>query len=200
MRNIFLLLVAFIMSGCSTLSIDTDHDTSYNFANKTKFTIVYNTKDGDNSLINDRISQAIENSLVRDGYKKVSKENADLVFVFHVNIVQMSDVRTDYRVVGYSGYSYGGGWGYGRYGAFGGYNEPIIVPQTSTYRWNEAKLIIDALNPKTKKIVWRAIVKDEISRNSSTTQEKVEYINKVVSKVMKKFTDIAQEPAKEKLN
>jgi len=201
MKNIFLLLiVAFVISGCSTLSVNADYDTSYNFANKTKFAVVYNTKEGDNSLTNDRIAEAIEKSLTRKDYIKVSQENADLVFMFHVNIVQMSDVRTDYRVIGYSGYSYGNGWGYGRYGAYGGYNAPVIVPQTSTYRWSEAKLIIDALNPKTKKIVWRGIVKDEISRGSSTTEEKIAYINKVVSKVMKKFIDISKEPRKEKLN
>jgi len=172
------------ITGCSSLNIDVDHDTSYNFHGKTKYAIVHKPKEGDNTLINDRIIKAIKTTLNEKGYKEVAVSDADLLFVFHVNVTQMSDIRTDYQVIGYSGYRYGAGWGYGGYG---GYGSAVVVPNTTTYRWTEAKLIVDALNPKTKKIVWRGIATDEITRGNYTTQEKTAYINHVISQLMKKF-------------
>ncbi|HIC12903.1 MAG TPA: DUF4136 domain-containing protein, partial [Sulfurimonas sp.] len=63
----------------------------------------------------------------------------------------------------------------------------IVVPRSVTYRWQEGQLIIDAYNPKTKKIVWRGIVKDEISNASYSAEENIEYINDVVTKVLQSF-------------
>jgi len=183
---IYLTLIA-LFSGCSALKIDVDYDTSYSFVNKTKYTVLHNSKDDANSLVNDRIYSAIIKSLNGAGYKEVAKANADLIFVFHVNVMNRSDIRTDYQMVGYPGYSYG--FGYGGYG-YGPGTTMVAVP--STYRWREGKLVIDALNPKTKKIVWRGTVTDELTRDSSSAEEKTEYLNGVVAKVMKKFVKLQQ--------
>ena len=183
-KQIFYILpILFLLSGCSTLKVDVDYDSSYNFSNKTKYAVVHSLKESEDSLTNNRISKAIKKSLNASAYTEVSKENADLVFVFHVNVMNMSDLRTDYEVVGYGGYGYNPGWGYGGWG----YGSTVVVPRSTTYRWQEGKLIIDAMNPKTQKIVWRGIVKDELSRGSSSQEEKTEYINKVVTKLMKEF-------------
>jgi len=186
MKNPLLWLFAFttflLLSGCSTLKIDVDHDASFSFDTKKTYAIVHSDRESDNTLVNDRIHNAIKNSLNLQGYKEVSKEKAQLIFVFHVNVMQRSDIRTDYQMIGYPGYGYG--FGYGGYG-YGPGTAMIATP--STYRWQEGRLVIDALNPKNKKIVWRGTVTDELSRNSTTTEEKTEYLNSVVSKVMKKF-------------
>ena len=172
----------FILTGCSTLEVEVDYDTAYNFDAQTKYTIVHSERVGDNTLVNDRVTHAIKTSLDAKEYTQVKESDADLLFVFHVNVQQMSDIRTDYQMIGYGGYGYGMGFGgYGR-----GYGT-AVVERPSTYRWLEGKLIIDALNPKTKKIVWRGTVTDELSRDSSTPAEKTKYINDVVSKLMKKF-------------
>ncbi len=166
-------LIALLFTGCSTLKVQTDYDTEYNFTNNTTYAVVYNSKEGDNTLTYDRIQTSIKDNINTKGYKEVAKENADLVLVFHVQVTQMSDIRTDYERIGYGGYGYGGG--------------TIVVPRSVTYRWQEGQLIIDAYNPKTKKIVWRGIVKDEISNASYTAEENIEYINDVVTKVLKSF-------------
>ena len=192
MKYILTLMVILLsFSGCSTLKVDVDYDTSYNFENKTKYTVVHHNKEGENTLTNDRITNAIKASLNANNYKEVLQEEADLIFVFHVNVINMSDIRTDYDVIGYSGYGYNPGWGYNRGYGYGG--TTVVVPRSTTYKWKEGKLIIDALNPKTKKIVWRAIAKDELSNGSTTQEEKTEYINKVVSKLMKEFPTFKKE-------
>jgi hypothetical protein len=183
MRNIFLyMMIALFLSGCSTLKIDVDHDTSFAFNDKKTYAIVHSHRESDNTLLNDRIQNAIKNSLNAKDYKEVSKESASLIFVFHVNVTNRSDIRTDYQMIGYPGYRYG--FGYGGYG-YGPGTTMIATP--STYRWKEGRLVIDALNPITKKIVWRGTITDELSRSTTTTEEKTAYINKVVTKMMQKF-------------
>ncbi|MEA2072034.1 MAG: DUF4136 domain-containing protein [Campylobacterota bacterium] len=183
MKKIFLIItLLFVVSGCSTLKVNVDYDTEYDFTNQTKYAIVHSSKEGSNTLMNDRVKNAIRASLEKKSYREVSEKEAELVFVFHVNVQQMSDIRSDYQMVGYSGYGYGRGFGgYGR-----GYGT-VMVERPSTYRWLEGSLVIDALNPKTNKIVWRGSANDELSRDSSTPDEKTKYINEVVSKVMQKF-------------
>jgi len=180
-KKYLMALIALVFSGCSTLKVQTDYDTEYNFTKNTTYAVVYNVKESDNTLTYDRIKTSIKDNINEKGYKEVSKENADLVLVFHVQVTQMSDIRTDYERIGYGGYGYGGGWGYGGYGGGG----TMVVPRSVTYRWKEGQLIIDAYNPKTNKIVWRGIVKDEISNASYTPEENIEYINDVVTKVLK---------------
>jgi len=190
MRLLTLLMSFLLLSfaGCSSLKIDVDHDMSFDFPAVKKYAIVHKDREGDNTLINDRIIVAIKSALDANNFSEVKKEQADLIFVFHVNVIQMSDIRTDYQVIGYDGYRYGAGWGYGGYG---GYGAAVVVPNTTTYRWTEAKIIVDALNPKTKKIVWRGIATDEITRGNYTAQEKSRYVNSVISKLMKQFLKLS---------
>ena len=185
MRKIILLIsLMFLFVGCSTMKVDIDYDSAYNFDDKSSYAVVHKNREGENSLTNDRIVNAIKSSLNKKKYREVSQDNADLIFVFHANVRNRSDIRSDYERIGYGGYGYGYGGGFGGYGrAYG--TRVISVP--STYSWIEGKLIIDAMNPKTKKIVWRGVISDELSRNESTPQEKTAFINKVVDKLMKKF-------------
>ena len=176
------MLIALLFSACSTLKVETDYDISHEFTKNSSYAVVYNAKEGDNTLIYDRIEESIKTNISAKGYKEVAKESAELIFVFHAHVTQMADIRTDYQTIGYGSFGYGGRWGYGGYGG-----ATMMIPSTTTYRWEEGQLIIDAYNPKTKKIVWRGIVKDEISGSSYTPEETTKYINKVVSKVLKDF-------------
>jgi len=167
---------------CSTMKVDIDYDSAYNFDDKSTYAVVHKNRESENTLTNDRVINAIKSSLNEKKYSEVPQENADLIFVFHVNVTNRSDIRTDYEMIGYGGYGYG--YGFGGYG--GSYGTRVItVP--STYRWKEGRLIVDAMNPKTKKIVWRGVISDELSSSTTTPEEKTDYINKVVTKLMKSF-------------
>jgi len=174
-KILFFMGIIFILSGCSVMKVDVDYDTSYNFDGKTKYAVVHASRAGENTLTNDRIMQAIKSSLNVRNYTNVQKNEADLIFVFHVNVKDKTDIRTDYQMVGYRGFGYG----------FGGGGMMIATP--SSYSYTEGTLILDALNPKTKKIVWRGIASDELNRSETTPEEKREYINKVISELMKNF-------------
>lgn len=179
MKKILLMIFMLILvTGCSTLKVDVDYDTAYDFSKKTKYAVIHSERVGDNSLVEDRIRAAIRESLDAKTYSEVPKGEADLLFVFHVDVRDKEDVNMDYQMVGFGSYGFGRGFGMG----YGG-----MIASPSTYKYREGTLVIDALNPKTNKVVWRGIALDELSKKSTTPDEKTKYINKVVASIMAKF-------------
>ena len=156
------------ISACSTLSTSVDYDTHYNFKTIHTFAVVHKTKEGENTLTNERIEKALVNVLKSKGLQEVEPQNADLVFLYHTNVQNKTDIYTDYQMVGY-----------GRYGG-------MVISTPRTYNYDEGKLIIDAYNPKTNKTVYRAVAVDELPEKK-TLQEREEYINEVITKTLKTF-------------
>jgi len=175
MYKILSFLVAMVLlSACAKVDVNVDYDESYKFSEANNFTILTHNKTSDNTLFNDRVIKALKNDLKQKGYQEVGESSADLIFVFHSNVKDKSQIFTDYQTMGYSGYNYG---------RFGSTN---IVSRTSTYNYQEGTLVIDALNPKTKKIVWRSIGKKELDQDTSP-QEKTAFVNKAIQNMMKEF-------------
>jgi len=171
MKKIVLsLLSLFLLLACSSLEVNIDYDPSYQFLQQKNFAIVHNVHEGEDTLLSDRLTRALEADLKDKGYVKVDENGADMVFVFHTNAESKTDIYTDYRMVGYGGYRYGG----------------TMVETTRTYNYTKGTLIIDALTPHDKKIVWRSIATD-ILRKQETPQERTEYVNSVVTEAMKSF-------------
>lgn len=174
-KKIILALSVVFLSGCSQLDVKVDYDTTYDFNGKTKYIVTHASSKGSDTLVQDRVKNALISALNAKSYTEVSKENADLIFVFHVNVQDKSDIQTDYQTLGYGGFGFARGFGGG------------MIATTNTYNYTEGTLVVDALNPKTQKIVWRGIAKDELGNGNSTPDEKTKYINKVVSKLMESF-------------
>ena len=170
-----LLMTTLLFVGCSTLEVSVDYDDSYDFKSAKTFAIVKNSEMPEDTLTNDRIINAIKNDLELKKYNQVAVEKADLIVVFYLKIKDKSQVSSSFSGgLGYRGY--GRGYGYG-----GG-----MMASTHTYEYEEGTLIVDALNTKTKKIVWRAIGVKELN-NLETPAQRTEAVNKAVKKIMEKF-------------
>lgn len=163
----FMALIV-LLGGCSTLEVSVDYDDSYDFTKAKKVAVVHEYKVSDNSLQNDRIMNALNKSLNSKNYTNVPSKEADLIFVFYTNVKDKTQINTQYVTMGMRY----------RFGA--------ITTSTSTYNYTEGTLVVDALNPQTKKIVWRAIGTKELDENK-TPQEKTKSIDKIVNKIMEKF-------------
>ena len=174
MKNYFyvvlLVVSSYLFIGCSSLSVNVDYDPEYKFLQQKSFAIVHKEKKGENTLFNDRLIQALKADLIAKGYVNAQEKEADLIFVFHTNVESKTDIDTDYRTVGYGGYGYGG----------------MVVSQTRTYHYTKGTLIIDALAPANKKVVWRGVTTDTL-KSYDTPQERTVYINGVVQETMQKF-------------
>ena len=169
LKNLFFIFLVMFFAGCSTLEVSTDYDDKYDFSKPGNYVLRHYAKNGENTLLNDRITSSIDKVLTTKGYSKVN-QNSDLIFVYHYNVKDKVDLRTDYQMVGIRRYGYGGG----------------MVATTNSYEYKEGTIIIDALDTKTNKIVWRGVGVLEVEQKD-TPKERQEYVYKIISKVMEKF-------------
>ena len=171
MKKFLTLTISLLMfTACSTLKIDTDYDDTFNLSEQSTFIIEHKNKKGEDTLTNDRIINSLKSTLKQKNYKNASINKADLIFVFHVNVENKSDIHTDYQMMGYGRYRYSGS----------------ILATTRTYDYKEGTLIVDALNPKNQKIVWRTIATTQLNKQR-TLKEKQKYIDEIVQELMSSF-------------
>jgi len=192
----FTVLVLAAVSGC----------TSYNYytaaINKTNLT-AYHTfawmppannsdKKMANSVADAKIKDAATNALVAKGLR-LSQQNPDLV-VNYTSIVGKG-VRTNYYSPyyggwgpGWGGWGFGLGWGWGGWGYRGYYNAfgpPFAYYGGITYadkeHYKEGTLIIDLVDTRTRKIVWRGFGVGEVHNNP---QKDIDDLPKVVDGVL----------------
>ena len=171
MKNIiFTVIATLLLSACSSLRVSVDYDTEFDFTSPKSFAVVHHNKEGEDTLFNDRLIKALVADLGAKSYENAEKSAADLVFVFHTNVESKIDIDTDYTMVGYRSYVYGG----------------HMMATTRTHQYQEGTLIIDALNPKDNKIVWRGVATDVLKTHKNPA-ERVKYINNVIKETMKDF-------------
>ena len=181
MRILFSILLMLLISGCSTLKVETDFDPNVTMNPPKSFHIVHKAQVNEDTLTSERIIKALQKELEEQGYQSSSKESADFFILFHTGVTTKSRVVTDYKRVNMYPYSYGGGFGYG----YGGHSS-VVVPESKNYTYKEGKLIVDAVFPGGNRIFWRGIAKDQL-QSLDNPQERIEYINKVLHTLMKKF-------------
>jgi len=168
MKYLLASLLTLLFTACSTLSTNIDYDTKYNFNNARTFAVVHKIKEGENSLTSERINKALKDTLKTKGLQEVDAKSADLVFLYHTNVQNKTDIYTDYQMVGY-----------GRYGG-------MVISTPRSYNYDEGRLIIDAYDPKSNRTVFRAVAVDELPEKK-TPQEREAYINEVITKTLKNF-------------
>ena len=171
MKKVLLfLIVMFFITGCSSLRVNVDYDPNFDVKAQKTFAIVHYTNEGEDTLFNDRFTDALAQDLIAKGYAKENKNSADLIFVFHVNVESKTDIHTDYTMVGYGGYGYGG----------------QMMATTRTYKYTKGTLVLDALNPKDEKIVYRMIATDTL-KTYDNPEERTKYVKILVNETMKDF-------------
>ncbi|MBU1641988.1 DUF4136 domain-containing protein [bacterium] len=172
MRFFLAVVLTLLVSGCSTLKVETDYDTKAELNPPKNFAVIHKMYEGEDTLTADRITAAIESELTKKGYIKTSKEHADFYVLFHTGVTSKTRIDTDYQYVNMYPYYYGYGF--------------AVVPQTRVYTYEEAKLIVDAVVPGENKIIWRGTAVDYL-KDMKTPQKKTAYINKVLKELMKSF-------------
>ena len=171
MKYIYYIFFIFLFfAGCSTLSVESDYDDGYDFSKVKTYTVKHHAKEGENTLLNDRITAALEHVISSKGYQKQDDKGSDLIFVYHYNVKDKVDIRTDYQMVGIRRYGYGGG----------------MVATTNSYEYKEGTIIVDALDKNSKKIVWRSVGVLEVEQKD-TPQERKKYVSEIITKLMEKF-------------
>lgn len=183
-KSLLFILSALIFTGCSSISVESDFDPAFSFADVNTYAIVYKSSEHSNTLTDERIMTGIHNQLKVKGYTKAKRNNADIYVVFHTGVRNKTKIVQDYQYVGVSPYRYGRGYGYGGM---------MAVPVTRAYNYDEAKLLIDILDAKDNKIVWRGIATDSL-KELKTPEERIAYIHEVMVSIFKTLPSKAVTP------
>jgi hypothetical protein len=155
---------------CSTLTVSTDYDPAANFGQYKTFTIMPLEQFKDIPITADRIKMAITQALQSRGLQPAS-EAADL------QIQVFAKLGKETQITSTGGY---GGWGYGWRGYGGG------MSTTTVQDVAVGTLVVDLVDAKTDKPVWRGMASDTINQKS-TGEQKQENLNYAMNRMFAKF-------------
>ncbi|MCF7864563.1 MAG: DUF4136 domain-containing protein [Kiritimatiellales bacterium] len=177
MKKVLMLAVsAGLFSGCSSVFVSRDYDTSKDFSTLKTFAWQHaeqpQTGDPqiDNDLNDQRIRTAVETVLTAKGFSPADRNDADFLVAYFVDYKRKLNASP---VV--FGFGAGGG---GRYGGVG-YNTGIT-------EYEEGNLTIDILEPTDGKMIWRG-VGAQVAYEGSNPKKATDIINDTVEQILKKF-------------
>jgi len=165
-----------LLAGCSTVETKADWDVAVDFSQYKTFSIIP-AKEVQNQMVRQRVESAIVATLGEKGLTKAGEE-ADLLVGAYGSVGSQTQIDT-YGYGGY-GYGYGGAWAYGYWGGGMG------MTTTTVREVPVGTLVVDLIDAKAKKLVWRGTASSVISSSSSPEQMQKK-INGAVEKMFYKY-------------
>jgi hypothetical protein len=166
--------------GCASAPVQYDRDPEANFASYHSFAIVFPraaesedlplpTEDvGQSQLVQRRVRQALMRALEAKGLEPLPEAEAELLVAFNVSSHRYPEVE-DY---GY-GVSYGNSWPYDWWGDH--------WYRLSTRLRNEGLLVVDLIDAKTRRLVWRGWHREPLGASDVMQQEIPHVVGEVLS-------------------
>jgi len=183
-RVAMMFLGVFLLGGCASMSVSSDYDPKADFSSLKTYDwegpqpITGNPR-LDNDLLHERIRNAVERELTLKGYRKVTVD-PDFKVAYNVGLENKLDVTT-IPTYDYSYPSY-----YSRVGGFGRYEGYRPSTEVNVYQYEEGTLLLDIVNPETKKLIWRGTAKAEVNAGDSPERKEAR-VNEAVSKMLAQF-------------
>ncbi len=147
--------------GCSSLTVNTDWNTTIDFTKYKTWTFKNDTVPYSN-FTQQRIRQAIADQMLSHGLTR-DDSNPQIIVIYRVNLSH----QTQYTTVGYGGYGYGPAWGgYGGY--WGGYGGGVST--TTAQQIPYGALTLAMFDPKLNQLVWRGEANAQLNDNESNAQ------------------------------
>jgi hypothetical protein len=169
--SLMIAIVAIIYAGCSSITVNQDYNTSFDFSKLKTYGFIPITEEaGIDQLNATRLGDAIKENLNAKGY--TLSENAD----FGIALFFTKESKTSVQSTG--GYGYGYGYGYRGYGGMGG--------GTYVTQYDEGTLVIDFVDMAKQELVWRGVGTGVLSDNP-TVEERTEKINNAVAQILAQF-------------
>ncbi len=187
-RNILAVWVCLgLMTACSSVSVSTDYDKDQAFSSLKTYRwhpAESKVKSSDARIVNPimdaRIKGAIDKQLALQGFNKQSPQS-DFIVNYSVTTQDKVDFDT-YNT--YSGFGPGWGW-HGSYG-HRGMNIGMSSTQTVAKTYQKGTLVIDIINSKNNKLIWRGLGSKKLPSTSSAEQMD-ELISLVVNSILAHF-------------
>ncbi len=182
---LFSIALLMVIQGCSTQKVSTDHVDTYDFSKLKSYAFAENqqliAKEAPVSQITmERSAHYITEALNRS-YQPTTIAEADFLVRYHIILKDEVDVRS-YN----NSYGYGGHAGYGYYGGHGmGMGMSMSTNDVQVRNYTRGTLIIDIIDTKTNKHVWRGTTyAREGTNKTSTAAENKAVINNAVEEIL----------------
>jgi hypothetical protein len=160
-----------VATTASAQSVKTDFDPSVNFGEIKSYFWVKTDPIPNNDLQNGRVVAAIDQWLGSKGWKKNSTPQGDIAVIVNISTAERKSLDTFYS-------GFGGGYGY-----YGGWHGGMGSSTTSVQTYTDGTMVVDLFNAQTRKLVWRGIATDTLSKDPKKNANK---INKAAEKMFKK--------------
>lgn len=179
-----------LFAGCTTQPyVETDHQANYAFSALKTFNVAETKQDAkENILISpftlSHIHSALENELAKRYQSAATGAKPDFTVNYHVVVEEKIDPR-----------SYDSLYGYGFYGR-GYYRYPypyFYGPNAGLRVYNQGSLIIDIVDTKTGKPIWRGVSEKRLSRGMAPQQQR-EVLSQAVTEVIAHFPPVQAAP------
>ncbi len=188
-KSIYLPLIVLILSGLSACTSYNYYTAAINKSNLSNYHTFAWMPPGDKTVKNEvadtKIKDATTSALVAKGFR-LSQRRPDLIVNY--STVVGTGTRTNYYSPYYGGFypgwGFGFGWGWGwRYRPYYAFGAPFAYGPTYAEKeqYKEGTLIIDLIDSRTHKIVWRGFGVGEVHNNPQKT---IEDLPKVVNGVL----------------
>jgi len=189
-RLMLTILGVAALAGCATVAVNSDYDPGTDFSNLKTYQWASQgpQKTGDprvddNSLLHIRIKTAVDSELALKGFQKRITAAPDFVVNYHVSAKDKTDVQsfgpTHYGSGYYGGYRRAGGGFPGSHSVYGS-------GTVTTFHYTEGTLLIDIIDPKAKKLLWRGTGTKVVDPNA-TSEQKTATVKDAVAKILAKF-------------
>jgi hypothetical protein len=162
-RSAALLALAamILMTGCSTVQIETDYDREADFSKYTTYRWIPHVKGtGDNPLMNDpliesHVKNAVNAELARKGFVKLEEGDPDFLVAYYFT------TRNRVDITNYYGYWY---------------------PWTNVYEYKEGTLILDMVDREQKQLLWRGWATDVLADRSRLNEQITNSVQKLLER------------------
>ncbi len=188
-RCLMVVLFVVSVSGCATVSIDSDFDPAADFSSLKTYGWLTDPRDAASvgskdfeiqvpePLIDARIRAAIDSELSGKGYRKVAPSEADFRVVYYLGVRDVRDIQIVERYHGYSHY-------HGYY--WHGMPYTTVVTEPIVFDYKEGRMVVDIVHSKQDKLMWRGYAQGYYSDYDSAS-DRNERINTAVHDMLEQF-------------
>ena len=160
-RIVFSMAIAILAATASLAEVKTDYDRTAEFSRYKTYS--WGKVHAQNPLWGDRIKAAITSALAAKGWTAVESGG-------EVSIMAM-EMAKDHSTLNTYYDSFGGGWGWRRWG--GGFGDGFGTSTTTEETYRVGTLVVDLFDTNTKKLIWRGSASDTLSDKSDKNIKKL---------------------------
>jgi len=164
--------IAILAATASWAEVKTDYDRTAEFSHYKTYS--WGKVHTQNPLWSDRIKSAVASALAAKGWTEVESDG-------DVSIMAM-EMTEDHRTLNTYYDSFGGSWGWRRWG--GGFGDDFGTSTTTEETYKVGTLVVDLFDTSAKKLIWRGSASDTLSDKSD---KNIKRFNSDVQKLFDHF-------------